>query len=445
MVLQLTSTTAPGHIFSSQLDLSEHYKSNFHKYNLKRKQNGLIMLNYNDFIARSEAIHSLQVHGNILHKGFDHLKNTKRKEKKQNDTMGNIGSPSILSKLEEYCRPLKTNNSRESTVEINLKHASLQSRKNKEIRIIDPCQSLFDRKVFQNIEENVEYMEEKYGFFLPDREYLLDIEGFIGYCTEKIKLGHYCLYCQKNFKSYRGCQEHMISTQHTMIKYESGVDREEYDIFYDFTLANENFFHDKKEPRVYTVENNYDYDDIHDQEYTFKEYEKMIRTYGFNITSLGELIFPNGRVIGHRCLSRYYKQRFVSPRNNIAVQAAKRAANEKMILSHFHSENQLSMNRKFSTLARIQEGINLRGQGRITGRMGRGILLRTNSFTSSEASWIPTYTTLSLYRYKAAIKKCRRGERYGKSLHEQTMLNMNKMDKRTNRLINNVSVAHAPR
>lgn len=38
------------------------------------------------------------------------------------------------------------------------------------------------------------------GFFVcvVDRiECLADLEGLLGYCHEKIKLGHYCLYCEK--------------------------------------------------------------------------------------------------------------------------------------------------------------------------------------------------------------------------------------------------------
>merc|ERR1712012_636059 len=84
--------------------------------------------------------------------------------------------------------------------------------------IIDPKQSLFDRRISSSVEENIHYMYEKYGFFVPDKEYLIDAEGFLGYCQEKIKLGHYCLYCHSIFSTYRGCQQHMINKRHCKLK-----------------------------------------------------------------------------------------------------------------------------------------------------------------------------------------------------------------------------------
>jgi pre-60S factor REI1 len=86
--------------------------------------------------------------------------------------------------------------------------------------MIDPTLCLFDRSSSMTVEENVQYMYDKYGFFLPDREFLVDLEGLLGYCHEKIQLGHVCLYCQKIFGSAQSCKQHMIQTRHTMIRYQ---------------------------------------------------------------------------------------------------------------------------------------------------------------------------------------------------------------------------------
>merc|ERR1711957_276935 len=66
-----------------------------------------------------------------------------------------------------------------------------------------------------------------------------------------------CLYCQKTFKSWRGCQEHMINTRHTKLRYEKGIDLEEFDVFYDFSKDDEEFlasglgnFKKKRVPKV---------------------------------------------------------------------------------------------------------------------------------------------------------------------------------------------------
>ena len=52
---------------------------------------------------------------------------------------------------------------------------------------------------------------------------------------------------------------------------------------------------------------------------------------GFDVTPLGELVFPDGRIIGHRGLQRYYKQRLPQhSEQSTAVQAARKAAGERL-------------------------------------------------------------------------------------------------------------------
>jgi len=94
---------------------------------------------------------------------------------------------------------------------------------------IDPCDDLFDLKSPRclTVEENLTRMADLYGFFLPDAEYCVDKEGLLGYCHEKVKLGHYCLFCQRIFTTAAGAIQHMRDKGHTMIKYEEGVDMDE--------------------------------------------------------------------------------------------------------------------------------------------------------------------------------------------------------------------------
>mmetsp|Transcript_9124 Transcript_9124/g.18682 ORF Transcript_9124/g.18682 Transcript_9124/m.18682 type:complete len:106 (+) Transcript_9124:371-688(+) len=82
-------------------------------------------------------------------------------------------------------------------------------------------------------------MQREFGFFLPDKEYCVDVEGLLGYCTEKIWLGHMCLWSQRTFGSGDAAVRHMLAVQHTMIRYEEGADIDEFAPFYDFTAANQ--------------------------------------------------------------------------------------------------------------------------------------------------------------------------------------------------------------
>jgi pre-60S factor REI1 len=144
--------------------------------------------------------------------------------------------------------------------------------------------SIFDDKEFENVEDCVTYMANSFGFFIPDIEYLVDLEGMLVYLGEKVKLGGYCLYCQKLFTPGKPCQDHMTSKSHCKVRYENGIDGEEFEDFYDFSSS---------------------YEDMEDVE--FDEDGNVVEG-GMTIASTGEMVLADGRIIGHRNFRRYYKQ-----------------------------------------------------------------------------------------------------------------------------------------
>ncbi|KAL3785865.1 hypothetical protein HJC23_008753 [Cyclotella cryptica] len=76
-----------------------------------------------------------------------------------------------------------------------------------------------------------------------------------------------------------------------------------------------------------------------------------------------------------------------------------------------------------------------------TGRNGKGILVFSGGSTESRGG----FTSLSLYRYRAAVKKQRREDDKGRRLQYRTKQNMNKMNKKGNILSTGFSTAMAPR
>lgn len=493
---QLTSTTAPGKTFSSRSELADHYKSDWHKYNLKRREMNMAMLTFEAFNARLEAALALKKEREVLDErsGKDHLKVDKKNKKSKNKSDGGTNNNGRkLSKRQirqeekrgggviRQVTPVSTPVVQKSETDDNIMMETDDQEKTEEYEeeappVIDPTQSLFDKQISNNVQENVEYMYNKYGFFIPDKEYLIDLEGLVGYCAEKIKLGHMCLYCQKMFTSWRGCQEHMIHTRHTKLKYEAGVDLEEFDVFYDFTADDVDFLNSgignykkklKKKGQAKEVDDekleamNVDDDHIDDADDDSGEWEDIdsdeemdesedaddglyaayqdeIAKHGLDVTPLGEIVFPDGRIIGHRGLSRYYKQRITLQDSRPSVVAARRANGECLIEGRVYSTYRDDENEGGNTLALARAGFNL---GSARGRQGHGILVPTNGASSGGNS----FTAVSLYRYKAAVKKARKEEFKARRLEQRTTLPMNKMDKKGNRLCNNVSVAHAPR
>ena len=326
---------------------------------------------------------------------------------------------------------------------------------------INPTQSLFDNHTSPTLQSNLTYMTNQYSFYIPDSEHLTDLEGFIGYCSEKIRLGHTCLYCQRIFTTYEGCMKHMRDKRHCKVLYERGVDQEEFEVFYDFEEANNSFLGKKSgdgDEGEEMEEGDGEWEDVSEDEDVDMEageddddddlyaaYQEEIATHGFDITPLGELIFPDGRIIGHRGLARYYKQRFAPDRmERAAVRAARIAAGDRMyngrVVNMYRlrgeMQEQSSENGEGGTLAtmgRMSGGIP-------AGRNGKGILVNAGGSTGGGG-----FTSLSLYRYRAAVKKQRREDDKGRRLQYKTKQNMNKMGKKGNILSTGFSTSHAPR
>jgi pre-60S factor REI1 len=183
-----------------------------------------------------------------------------------------------------------------------------------------------------------------------------------------------------------------------------------------------------------------------DDDDLYAAYEKEITTHGFDITPLGELVFPDGRIVGHRALARYYKQRFApDPTERAAVRAAKEAAGDRLYAGRVYNMYQLKNQREAndnSTEGETFASTALTAMGRMsgnmpTGRMGKGILVAGGGKGG--------FTSLSLYHYRAVVKKQRRDDARGQRLQLRSRMNMNRMDKKANNKMNGVIVALAPR
>ncbi|KAL7490158.1 hypothetical protein ACHAW6_015891 [Cyclotella cf. meneghiniana] len=482
----LTSTTAPGKTFSSRLELQTHYKSDWHRYNLKRRENGLPMLNEEDFNARLEAALALrrEREGREERSGVDHLKDGKRSARankeanKRGGRKENRRKPAF-AKREERSEESPENFVTQENADAEMTHADEELEEQMEeddLPEINPNQSLFDNHVSPSLADNLTYMTNTYSFYLPDPEYCIDTEGVIGYCSEKIRLGRTCLYCQRIFTTSEGCMKHMRDKRHCKILYERGVDQEEFDVFYDFEEANAQFLGKRKKKNAdnnAVVENaeeedeegeweDVDEDDqdtdkdneddnMEEDDDLYAAYQEEIATHGFDITPLGELIFPDGRIIGHRGLARYYKQRFAPDRmERAAVRAARLAAGDRLyggqVVNLYRLENGMrghgnanegegeSSTTMVSSIARMSGSIP-------TGRNGKGILVFAGGSTEGRGG----FTSLSLYRYRAAVKKQRREDDKGRRLQYRTKQNMNKMNKKGNILTTGFSTAMAPR
>ena len=485
--MELTSTTAPGKVFTSRTELAAHYKTPWHKYNLKRREAGLPPLLETDFLARLSAAQAVHIERTTRQRPHDHHNANSgtghlKKHGKQprgsgagvkDSASSAVSSPSgavVLSSTESP--PQGENSTLVDTTNSQQHHPAVE---------INPKQCLFDRHVSATVQANVDRMHRKYGFFVPDYEYLTDMTGLIGYCHEKIQLGNVCLYCHRTFRTARSCIQHMRNKVHTKLRYEIGIDLEDLDVFYDFTEANDAFLSstihpklqgpttvsdDEKPDEMDHEENDEDdeevdeeewedvsddenegdddednYDDMDDEDDDlYHGYEEEVARMGWKITPLGELIFPDGRIIGHRGLRRYYKQRLSQHKEtSVAVSSARQAAGERLYRGRVYNigyhGNTAARDNDSTDMSRALALVGI-APGIAAGRAGKGILVTTTA---------GTYSQISVYRYKAALRKQRTQLRQGQQLVQRSTTNTNRMDKKANRLMNNVSVAHAQR
>lgn len=83
-----------------------------------------------------------------------------------------------------------------------------------------PTSCLFCTHPSPTQEAAIEHMTLAHGFFIPDREFLADLEGLMLYLTEKVAIGNVCLFCNgkgKEYKSLEAVRKHMIDKSHCKV------------------------------------------------------------------------------------------------------------------------------------------------------------------------------------------------------------------------------------
>lgn len=145
----------------------------------------------------------------------------------------------------------------------------------------------FCSNIASSVMENVEHMSKTHSFFLPEAEYLIDLEGLITHLGEKVGVGHMCLWCNersKMFYTVDAVRKHMRDKGHCKLMFD-GEAALEYADFYDYRSSWEDAGAEAP-------------DDV--------ESEAVVSELTENENF--ELVLPSGATVGHRSLMRYYRQ-----------------------------------------------------------------------------------------------------------------------------------------
>ncbi|ORX78292.1 hypothetical protein BCR32DRAFT_295137 [Anaeromyces robustus] len=295
----------------------EHYKQEWHKYNLKRKIAELPPLTNDEYIE-------------IINKQFKETENLNREKswncevckktfnsenafknhevsKKHIENVANFEKKKLMKKEKENDDDSSDfseddeNNTKGPKINWRKRFAEAKTEeefqkvldeKIKLSRKIEETECLFCNFKGQTFEEKMDHMTVDHSFFIPDIEYLSDLNGLIKYLGEKISIGNTCIYCERMFHSLEGVRKHMLDKGHTKISYEEGPDLE-ISNFYDFSSILDDDDNENENGNNNNENNN----------------EDNTNNQALTVTSAGtELVLPSGAHVGHRNYKRYYNQ-----------------------------------------------------------------------------------------------------------------------------------------
>ncbi|KAI9769155.1 MAG: hypothetical protein M1840_004506 [Geoglossum simile] len=93
---------------------------------------------------------------------------------------------------------------------------------------------IFCNYVSPSINLNASHMGKIHGMFIPEQSYLIDLEGLIKFLAEKVLQSHECLYCSKIKSTPEGVRTHMRDKGHCIIAFDTEEQMIDVGQFYDF-------------------------------------------------------------------------------------------------------------------------------------------------------------------------------------------------------------------
>ncbi|PSR79385.1 C2H2 type zinc-finger-domain-containing protein [Coniella lustricola] len=85
-----------------------------------------------------------------------------------------------------------------------------------------------------DVAANTAHMERSHGMFIPEKQYLVNLEGLLASLQQQIQEYNECVYCHKVKANAFAVQTHMRDTAHCKIPYSTEEEQLEIGEFYDF-------------------------------------------------------------------------------------------------------------------------------------------------------------------------------------------------------------------
>ena len=300
-------------------EMKEHYKSEFHKYNLNRVTMNLAPLSFEDYKRKKD----------FFMKKMEEKKKTEEALKLQSQNLFcEICSKKFNSakKLDEHLiSKTHLKNKAKKDEEKKEEEISTTSSKNeiKETKSKEPEKTTLDDNTFclfcnfksDNLKNNFYHMVQTHNLEIPFIFYIKSYEELIKILAKKIFVYRACFTCDtQRFESIRSLQRHMLSKGHTIVN-EKDLDEflyKYYDIKKLLSIKDKNKRKSKefkilslrfKVAKVLKEKNleGDEWEEINEEEED--DYEPMTLPNG-------ELLLENGTTLGNKEFKIYYKQKF---------------------------------------------------------------------------------------------------------------------------------------
>ena len=303
-------------------EMKEHYKSEFHKYNLNRVTMNLAPLSFEDYKRKkdffmkkleekqkTEEVLKLQTQNlycDICSKKFN-------SQKKLQEHLLSKTHLKNKAKKDEQKKTKEEDISTSSTNEI--KEAKNQEPEKTTLDDITYC--LFCNFKSENLKNNFYHMVQTHNLEIPFIFYIKNYEDLIKIFAKKIFSYHACFTCDtQRFETIKALQKHMLSKGHTVV---NNKDLDEflfkyYDLKKLLSIKDKNKRRSKefkililrarvaKELKEKNLEGDDEWEEIKSDEED-DDYEPLTLPNG-------ELMLEDGTTLGNKEFKIYYKQRF---------------------------------------------------------------------------------------------------------------------------------------
>ncbi|KAF9200445.1 hypothetical protein BGZ49_009336 [Haplosporangium sp. Z 27] len=316
------------HVAFKSADIQrEHYRSDWHRYNLKRKIVELPPVSAEIFtqkvIAQQQQAADFEA---AAATNTNDCKTCRKSYSSENAYQNHLVSKKhkeTEAKLKANPRPVAVEKPTKSDVE------SITSKITVDLSITDDTtqeelEDLMDKKIesavrleltdclfctekAETFESNIEHMTKAHGLFIPDIEYLVDIEGLFKYLGEKVSVGNICLYCNgkgRQIKSLEAVRRHMVDKGHCKIPYDTESDMMEIVDFYDFRSS----YPEEQQRKMLEAAERADKGEAGADDEDLDLEEDGVGPAARLGEDEFELILPSGARLGHRSLNKYYRQ-----------------------------------------------------------------------------------------------------------------------------------------